>query len=162
MKNAEKSRLYAGLTSDEVKGRLKINGFNELAKGKSQTISAIIFGVIKEPMFMLLVICGALYLVLGDTTEGFMLLGFVFVIMGIEFYQGRKSERALSALRDMASPRALVIRDGSEIRIPGRELVCDDILILQEGDRVPGDAVVLESINLLVDESLLTGESVPV
>ena len=91
-----------------------------------------------------------------------MLLSFVFVVMGIEFYQEKKTEKALDALKDLASPRALVIRDGETIRIPGREVVTGDIVILQEGDRVPADAIVLKSNNLLADESLLTGESVPV
>ena len=113
-------------------------------------------------MFILLVACGALYLILGDVNEGLMLLSFVFVIMGIEFYQEKKTERALDALKDLASPRALVIRDGETIRIAGREVVRDDYVVLQEGDRVPADGVVVSSINLLVDESLLTGESVPV
>jgi Ca2+-transporting ATPase len=113
-------------------------------------------------MFILLVACGTLYLVLGDMTEGIMLLGFVFVIMGIEFFQEKKTEKALSALRDLASPRALVIREGIEKRIAGRDVVTGDIVVLQEGDRVPADATVLYSVNLLADESLLTGESVPV
>ena len=91
-----------------------------------------------------------------------MLLGFVFVIMGIEFYQEKKTEKALDALKDLASPRALVIRDGVEKRIAGREVVTEDIVVLQEGDRVPADALVLSSVNLMADESLLTGESVPV
>ena len=113
-------------------------------------------------MFLLLVACGTLYLILGSLEEGIMLLGFVFVVMGIEFYQERKSEKALDALKNLASPRAIVIRDDQEVRIAGREVVCDDILVLQEGDRIPADATVLTSVNLLVDESLLTGESVPV
>jgi Ca2+-transporting ATPase len=108
------------------------------------------------------VACGTLYLVLGDVQEGLMLLGFVFVIMGIEFYQEKKTEKALDALKDLASPRALVIREGIENRIAGREVVTDDLVILQEGDRVPADATVLYSVNLSADESLLTGESVPV
>jgi Ca2+-transporting ATPase len=91
-----------------------------------------------------------------------MLLSFVFVVMGIEFYQEKKTEKALDALKDLASPRALVIRDGETIRIPGKEVVRGDIVVLQEGDRVPADALVLRSNNLLADESLLTGESVPV
>jgi Ca2+-transporting ATPase len=91
-----------------------------------------------------------------------MLLGFVFVIMGIEFFQEKKTEKALDALKEMASPRALVIRDRVEIRVAGFEVVTDDIIVLQEGDRVPADASVLQSVNLLVDESLLTGEAVPV
>jgi Ca2+-transporting ATPase len=82
--------------------------------------------------------------------------------MGITLYQERKTERALEALRDLSSPRALVIREGKQKRIAGREVVRGDILVLSEGDRVPADAIVLSCVNLSVDESLLTGESVPV
>lgn len=153
---------FKGLTAEQVKTRLQTDGYNELQGGKSRNLFSIVFGVIKEPMFLLLVACGALYMTLGDIEEGIMLLGFVFVIMGIEFYQERKSEKALEALKDLASPRALVIREGVEIRISGREVVCGDILVLQEGDRVPADATVLKCTSLQVDESLLTGESVPV
>src|SRR5665647_545159 len=113
-------------------------------------------------MFILLVACGSLYLVLGDLQEGLMLLGFVFVIMGIEFFQQKKTEKALDALKDMASPRALVIRNSAEIRIAGFEVVTDDLIVLQEGDRVPADATVLQSVSLLADEALLTGESASV
>lgn len=151
-----------GLTSEEVKKRIERDGYNELPGSKSRSFLTIIAGVIKEPMFLLLVACGTLYMFLGDIEEGFMLLGFVFVVMGIEFYQERKSEKALDALKDLASPRAIVIRDRAEIRIAGREVVQDDLIVLQEGDRIPADATVLESVNLLVDESLLTGEPVPV
>jgi P-type Ca2+ transporter type 2C len=84
------------------------------------------------------------------------------VIMGIEFFQEKKTEKALDALKDMASPRALVIRDGVETRIAGFEVVTGDLIVLQEGDRVPADATVLQSVSLLADESLLTGEPVPV
>src|SRR5674536_72108 len=84
---------------------------------------------------------------------GIMLLGFVLVIMGIEFFQEKKTEKALDALKELASPRALVIRDGKEIRIAGFEVVTDDIIVLQEGDRVPADATVLHSVNLMADES---------
>src|SRR5574344_838788 len=153
---------YQGLSSQKAQEQIAKEGYNELQGKKSRNFWDIIFGVIKEPMFILLVACGTLYMLLGDKEEGVMLLGFVFFIMGIEFYQERKSEKALDALKDLASPRALVIRDGEEKRIAGREVVRDDILVLQEGDRVPADATVLEGVNLLVDESLLTGESVPV
>jgi len=133
-----------------------------LPSSKPKNFFSIAFGVIKEPMFILLVACGSLYLVLGDLQEGIMLLCFVFVIMGIEFFQRKKTEKALDALKDMASPRALVIRDGVETRIAGVEVVTEDLIILQEGDRVPADATIIQSINLLADESLLTGESVSV
>ena len=162
MENIKDNPQFSGLTENEVKTRVARDGYNELQGNKSKNFWAIMFGVIKEPMFLLLVACGTLYMTLGNIEEGFMLLGFVFVVMGIEFYQERKSEKALDALKDLASPRALVIRNNTEIRIPGREVVCDDIIVLQEGDRIPADATVLTSVNLLVDESLLTGESVPV
>ena len=162
MEYIQNIRQLSGLTDSEVKSRILRDGYNELQGSKSRSFWTIIFGVVKEPMFLLLVACGTLYMTLGDIREGFMLLGFVFVVMGIEFNQERKSEKALDALRDLASPRALVIRDNTEIRISGREVVCDDIIVLQEGDRIPADATVLRSVNLSVDESLLTGESVPV
>ena len=162
MEYIQNNPQFSGLTDSEVKSRIAKDGYNELQGSKSRSFWTIIFGVVKEPMFMLLVGCATLYMFLGDIAEGFMLLGFVFVVMGIEFYQERKSEKALDALKDLASPRALVIRDNTEIRIAGREVVCDDIIVLQEGDRIPADATVLKSVNLLVDESLLTGESVPV
>jgi len=153
---------FPGLFETEAAERLKKEGYNELPSSKKRSIFAIALDVIKEPMFLLLIAGGAIYLLLGDVREAFMLLGFVFFVMGITLYQERKTERALEALRELASPRALVIRDGVQKRIPGREVVRSDILVLSEGDRVPADAVVLACVNLSVDESLLTGESVPV
>ena len=138
------------------------SGYNEIPAAKKRSILAIALEVLRQPMFLMLVGGGAIYLILGDVHEALMLLGFVFVVMGITLYQERKVERALEALRDLSSPRALVIRDGELKRIPGREVVVEDLLLLAEGDRVPADAVVLSCSNLAVDESLLTGESVPV
>jgi Ca2+-transporting ATPase len=156
------SEKYKGLTAKQANEKLHNEGYNNLPSSKPKNILSIALGVVKEPMFILLVACGTMYMVMGDIQEGLMLLGFVFVIMGIEFFQEKKTEKALDALKDMASPRALVIRDGAEIRIAGFEVVTDDMIVLQEGDRVPADATVLQSVNLLVDESLLTGEFVPV
>ena len=114
-------------------------------------------------MFLLLVACGAIYMVLGDRGEALMLLGFVFVVMGITFVQQRRTERSLEALRDLSSPRALVVRDGAVAqRSPAASWSCGDIVLLAEGDRVPADMRLLEASNLTVDESLLTGESAPV
>jgi P-type Ca2+ transporter type 2C len=133
----------AGLSEAEAAERLRIEGPNELPSSKPRTIWEIAWGVVREPMFLLL-------------------LGFVFVVMGITLYQERKTERALVALRDLSSPRALVIRDTQRRRIAGRDVVPDDILVISEGDRVPADGVLLSAVNISVDESLLTGESVPV
>jgi len=162
MEKTNSKTSYQGLTEEQVQQKLQNEGYNELPSSKPKNVLQIALGVFKEPMFILLVACGTLYLLLGDLQEGLMLLGFVFVIMGIEFYQEKKTENALDALRDLASPRALVIRNGVELRIAGRDVVTDDIIILQEGDRVPADGNILTCNNLLADESLLTGESVPV
>ncbi len=151
-----------GLSDDEAGDRLRRDGHNELPASKPRSLFAIALEVVREPMFLLLVASGSLYLLLGDLTEGLLLLAFVFVVMGITLYQERKTERALEALRDLSSPRALVIRSGGRKRIPGREVVRGDLVMLAEGDRVPADAVLLDSTGLTVDESLLTGESVPV
>ena len=151
-----------GLSGDEAAERLSSEGYNELPSTRTGGLLRIALDVVREPMFLLLVVCGVIYFMLGDAQEALMLLGFVFFIMGISLYQERKTERTLEALRDLSSPRALVIRDGSQKRIAGREVVRGDILLLKEGDRIPADAVVLSCSHFLADESVLTGESVPV
>ena len=152
----------SGLTGDEVKDKIQREGYNELPASSKRGLLRIIIEVIHEPMFLLLVAGGILYFILGDVTEGLMLMSFVILIIGITVYQERKTERALEALRNLSSPRALVIRDGVQQRIAGREVVTGDLVILSEGDRVPADGILLISNNISVDESLLTGESVPV
>ena len=153
-----------GLSQAEARLRLATEGYNELPSSRRRSVLAIAFDVVREPMFLMLVACGLVYLLMGreHVADALMLLGFVFVVMGITLVQERRTERALEALRDMTSPRALVIRDGLQLRIPGREVVRGDILVLAEGDRVPADGVLLYTVNLAADESLLTGESVPV
>ncbi|MDO8177467.1 MAG: cation-translocating P-type ATPase [Undibacterium sp.] len=154
--------IPSGLTAQAAAERLLSEGGNELPSTKPRNIAAIAWKVVSEPMLLLLIACGGIYLLLGDKHEAMVLLGFVFVIIGITLFQEHKTERALEALRDLSSPRALVIRDGVQTRIAGREVVRGDIIMLSEGDRVPADAVLLSCMNMTVDESLLTGESVPV
>lgn len=154
--------MIQGLTTSEANERLKLQGYNELVSTKPKNILNIALEVGKEPMFLLLISCGLLYMLLGDYKEGIILLFTIFIIIFITFYQYQKTEKALEALKKLSAPRALVIRDGIEIRIAGRDVVPDDILILNEGDRIPADAKLIDSLNLTVDESLLTGESVPV
>jgi Ca2+-transporting ATPase len=113
-------------------------------------------------MFLLLIACGILYMALGDYREGLLMLAGMLLIIIITFIQYRRTERALEALRNLASPRALIWRDGQRKRIPGNQVVRDDIIELHEGDRIPADALLLEAEGMMVDESLLTGESVPV
>jgi len=151
-----------GLSSSDASYKLKEEGYNEMPSSKKRSVFHIAFEIVREPIFLLLVASGSLYFLLGDVSEAIVLLSFVFVVIGITVYQEQKTEKALEALKNLSSPRALVIRDGEQQRVPGREVVIGDILLLSEGDRVPADSIMLTSNNLVVDESLLTGESVPV
>jgi P-type Ca2+ transporter type 2C len=162
MVNIFKHHSFTGLSDFKAIELLKKNGYNELPSSKNNTLIMIILDVLKEPMFLLLIICGLLYLFLGSINDAFLLLFFVILIIGTTIYQELKVEKALEALKDLSSPRASVIRNGVQKKIPGREVVKGDLIILEEGDRVPADAIVLQSNNLLVDESLLTGESLSV
>ena len=112
-----------GLSEQEARERLAVEGYNELPAASKRNFFHILFEVIREPMFLMLIACGLLYLFLGDQEEALMLMGFVVVIIGITFYQEQKTEKALDALRDLSSPRALVIRNGEQIRIAGRDVV---------------------------------------
>ncbi len=152
----------SGLDEDISARRLASEGANELPASKPRSIFVIGLEVAREPMFVLLVAAGTLYLLMGKLADAMVLLGFVFVVMGITVVQERRTERALDALRDLSSPRALVVRGGKRQRIAGREVVRGDILLINEGDRVAADAILRRSTGLSVDESLLTGESAPV
>ncbi len=152
----------AGLSEAAAAERLRRDGPNELPAGKPRSNFAIARDVLREPMFLLLLATGFFYLILGDLEEAIALMVAIFVVIGITLYQEQKTERTLQALRDLSSPRALVVRDGERKRIPGREVVAGDVLVLSEGDRVAADALVVSTINLTIDESLLTGESAPV
>lgn len=154
--------LFSGLSEKEAARRLRTEGYNELPSSKRRSFGALAVEVIKEPMILLLLFAGGIYLFLGDAVEAMVLIVSILVIVGITLFQERKTERALEALRDLSSPRALVIRDGVERRIAGREVVRGDWVILTEGDRVPSDGVLHSCADLTVDESLLTGESVAV
>ncbi len=151
-----------GLTSAVAARRLAEDGPNALPGGQRRTLLAIARDTAKEPMFLLLLAAGTLYLAFGDLQEGLTLFGFVLVTLGLTLYQEGKTERAIEALRDLTSPRALVVRDGVAQRIAGCDVVRGDLLQLSEGDRVPADALLLSADGVQADESLLTGEPVPV
>ena len=141
---------------------MREEGANEIPSARRRNFLWLVWDVLREPMILLLVSCGAIYIALGDLREAIILSLSVLVVVGITIFQNRKTERALEALRDLSSPRALVIRDGEARRIAGREVVRGDLVVVSEGDRVPADGSLLWASNLSVDESLLTGESVPV
>jgi P-type Ca2+ transporter type 2C len=156
------SDALRGLSSDAARQRLAQQGANELPRSRTRSFLTSAVHALAEPMFGLLVVAAAIYVALGDRVEAIFLAASVIVVMSITLYQEFKTERVLEALRDLASPRALVIRDGIERRIPGRDVVVDDVLVVGEGDRIAADGVLLVGDAVHVDESLLTGESVPV
>jgi len=151
-----------GLSETEALKRQKEKGFNEIPSEQNKPIFFIVLEILKEPMFLLLIFCVTVYFLMGDTQEAFLLGFFVLLIVFITIYQEAKAEKAVQKLRSLTSPRALVIRDGKKIRIPGREVVVGDYVLINEGDRVPSDALLIWGVNVKVDESILTGESVSV
>ncbi len=151
-----------GLTAEAALAKLAADGPNELPRAGQRSVWRIALEVVREPMLALLLVGGIAYLLLGDLTEALILLGFASFSIIVTVVQETRTEHVLEALRDLSAPRALVIRDGAHTRIAGREVVCDDLLVLEQGDRIAADAFLIEAIELEADESLLTGESLPV
>ncbi len=152
--------LPPGLGGGEAARALAQDGPNALPGSEPRSLLRIAGGVVREPMFLMLLAAGSIYLALGDPAEAAFLLGSVFAVVGLALAQERKTQRALEALRDLSAPRALVIREGAELRIASREVVRGDVLVLHEGDRIAADAVLVQG-QLRTDESLLTGEAAP-
>ncbi|APW41300.1 cation-translocating P-type ATPase [Rhodoferax saidenbachensis] len=151
-----------GLSAADAAARLHEDGPNTLPTDRRRTWLAIAMETLREPMFALLLAAALLYLLLGDMQEGLILLALVLVVLALTLYQEGKTEQAIAALRDLTSPRALVLRNGVPTRIAGSDVVCGDVLVLAEGDRIAADATLLSGRDMQVDESLLTGEAVPV
>lgn len=151
-----------GLSLTLVLQRQEQEGFNELPTGRPKRFYHFILNVLKEPMVYLLLACGITYLFLGDPQEAIMLLAFLFLIMGITVVQEAKAERSLEALRELSGPQAGVLRNGNKLRVAGREVVREDIIYINEGDRIPADSCLISGGHIGVDESLLSGESLPV
>ncbi|MCT2398722.1 cation-translocating P-type ATPase [Novosphingobium mangrovi (ex Huang et al. 2023)] len=156
------SNHHTGLSALQARERLERDGPNELPRGERRTPLRIVGEVLREPMLALLLAAGVIYLLLGDMTEALILIAFAGISIALTIVQEARTEKVLEALRDLSAPRALVIRDGETVRVPGREVVRGDLLVLDAGDRIAADALLLEAEHLEADESLLTGESVPV
>tara|TARA_R110002020_G_scaffold113751_7_gene261723 strand:+ start:1593 stop:4124 length:2532 start_codon:yes stop_codon:yes gene_type:complete len=151
-----------GLSDEQVRERQARYGPNEIPHRDQRSLARIIGEVLREPMLALLLAAGFVYLLLGDRLEAAILLLFATFSVAISVIQETRSERVLAALRDLSSPRALVVRNGERRRIPGREVVVGDMLILEQGDRVAADVQLCSATELEIDESLLTGESLAV
>jgi len=158
----ETERAEPGLSTDAARLLLVQHGPNELASARPRKLGSIVLEVVREPMLLLLLASGAVYLVLGNSFEAIALLASIGVVITITLAQEVRSTRALEALRALSSPQARVVRDGKRCRVPGREVVPGDVLIVQEGERVAADGRLLAALNLSIDESILTGESVAV
>ncbi len=151
-----------GLSAAEAEALLKTHGPNILKMASSRSLLTITLGTLREPMFIFLLAAALLYLVVGDLGEGLFLLGGAALSIVLVVIQDARSERALAALRELAEPLANVIRGGTQQQTPARDLVPGDVIVVMEGERVPADAVLRKGDVLTVDESALTGESVPV
>lgn len=154
--------LLVGLTDVEARQRLQQFGPNEIPAGGRRSLGQIVLETMREPMFLLLAGASILYLVLGDLGQGLFLVAGAAASIGLVIVQEARSERALAALRELAQPYARVIRDGTERRIPARDLAPGDTLLIGEGERLPADGVLAGGEVLAVDESALSGESAPV
>ena len=152
----------AGLSEKEARSRFECVGPNTLKQVNSRGLVKIALGTLREPMFIFLLLAASLYLLVGDLGEGLFLLGGALLSVALVVFQDARSERAMAALRELAEPFAHVLRDGVQQRVPARELVPGDIVVVMEGERFPADAVLLQGDVLTVDESALTGESVAV
>jgi P-type Ca2+ transporter type 2C len=151
-----------GLSTAQAATRLAENGPNDITPVHRRSVASRLLDMLRQPMFALLLAAAVLYMTLGDLTEGLTLSVFVLAVLGLTFYQEGKSEASIQALRDLTQASAHVMRSGQKIQVPAREVVTGDLLVLSEGDRVAADGQLHSANNLQIDESLLTGESVPV
>ena len=152
----------AGLTQALAEARLEEEGPNRLPDRDRRSFGAILLEVLREPMFALLLAAGAVYLALGDPKEAWLLMVFACLSISISVAQQLRSERVLAAMRDLAAPVSTVMRDGKRLRLSSTLLVRGDIVEIAEGQRAPADGLLRQGDEIEVDESLLTGESVPV
>ncbi len=157
-----RAELSQGLSQEEARQLLAYFGPNDIPSGRDHGLFTIVLDVMKEPMFLLLVAAAAIYAVLGDRAESVLVACFAALTIVLVIIQQNRSEKAIQALQSLAAPTARVMRDGIEQRIAARDLVPGDILLIGEGERVAADALLKEGQALQVDESVLTGEAVPV
>jgi Ca2+-transporting ATPase len=150
------------LSHEEASERLERDGPNELPREKKRRPFQIALEVLREPMLALLLVAGTVYLLLGEPSEAIILLLFAGFSIIVTIVQESRTENVLESLRDLSAPRALVVRGGSPVRIAGRDVVQGDVLVLEQGDRIAADALLFDARGFESDESLLTGESVPV
>lgn len=151
-----------GLSESEAAERVQREGPNALPQAEGRSRGRILLEVLREPMLLLLLAAAGVYLLLGDSFDALALGASALFVVALSFWQQQRAEHALRALRELASPRCFLLRDGVWQRRAATGLVVDDLIELREGDRVPADARLVAGASLTLDESLLTGESAPV
>ncbi|MGL5416255.1 MAG: cation-translocating P-type ATPase [Clostridium sp.] len=154
-----KKENLKGLTKEEVYSQQEKFGKNILIPEKKENFFTKIIEVIKEPMFLLLLVAATIYFILGEPRDGVIMLIFVIAIIGIDIFQEWKTDKTLKALKELSAPTIKVIRDGKEIKINSEDLVPDDLMIIEEGIKIPADGFIVEVNGLCIDESSLTGEA---
>lgn len=153
---------YQGLSDQEVQTNRKTFGRNELGEKPQNPMWGILLEIVKEPLFIILLVASAVYFFLGETTEGIIMLVAIALISGISIFQENKSRNAVNALKRLSSPKAKVYRDGSLITLPTEEIVIKDLILVEDGDLIPADGKIIEAHDFSVNESMLTGESLSV
>jgi P-type Ca2+ transporter type 2C len=154
--------LKKGLTTHQVKTRLKEFGYNEIKSKNKFRVLKILLSQFKSFLIIILIIAGVISMALHETIDGIAIFTIVIINAIIGFFQEYKAENAVNALKKMVVPKTIVLRNGQEQEVPIKELVPDDLVILNEGDKIPADMEIIESFSLQIDESMLTGESVSV
>ncbi|MDQ0215067.1 Ca2+-transporting ATPase [Oikeobacillus pervagus] len=157
-----KTNFQTGLSSQEVEKKRKKFGFNQLEEGKKQSAILLFFQQFKD--FMVLVLLAATFIsgLMGEYIDAIAIISIVVINGCLGFFQERKAEKSLQALKEMSAPQVNVLRDGQWLKIPSKEVTVGDILKFESGDRIGADVRIIESVNLEIEESALTGESVPV
>jgi Ca2+-transporting ATPase len=148
-----------GLTSEQTRKLQIEHGRNELTSQKKTSFILKALHIVAEPMFLLLLVAAVIYFVLGELRDGAIMLIFVVGVIPIDIIQEWKTDKTLSALKDLSAPHVRVIRDGEERDIASVDLVPGDVMLLCEGVKIPADGMILHSSDLCVDESSLTGEA---
>ncbi len=151
-----------GLSNAEVESSRQIHGNNIILAGERRVFVHVLKEIVFEPMFILLLVTCFIYFFAGQHTDGFIMLVAIFIVSGISLYQEYRSENAINELKKLSAPKSNVIRDGTELKIPTEEIVVGDIVVIEEGDIISADGEIISSHDLSINESILTGESMPV
>ena len=153
---------YLGHTTKGAEEIPKQEGENVLYEAKEYPLLKSIFSSFKEPMMLVLLLACFTYFFIGKFTDFLILTISAFIILNINIFQNFETEAAIKKLKSLSQKFSEVIRDGEKIQIPSEKIVRGDIVIIAGGERIPADILILESSNLAIDESILTGESIPV